>query len=443
MPRNDTQTTCNACSIEECVVAKESKTEKKAIRRLACKMCGRNFHAYCAGYENKTEKEFIEASDLFCCQKCNNFVNIVTENITFKFRDIIQNLTEQIKTSIDNINFKCTCDCNDNRNDLINKSVSNTLSNIMNYSTANMTETIQASNEPNENCPHNINESTFNKQDSTQTLPASHFSESQRKVDCLIQPSINESTNKTPAVIDKSSHITQKQPHILYLCSIEKDLSINDIKIILNDAGICLNDIEFFEPDGLFYRKRYLRLLSNQKVKLFKFKLAFEKCELIGTWFLRDSPPKHVQRHSETNYNIRTHATNEQTKYNQASYADKIQTKQHQDGNFNHIMPKPSGLLPTPVTLATQNTRNIQNQNKNYRNLQKQNFIQNKYQTNVNNQNKHQIHVNNQNKYQTHVNNQNEFQNQYMNQDKIQNPKFKSKELVSFLEQALQWVRRS
>ena len=196
-----------------------------------------------------------------------------------------------------------------------------------------------------------------------------------------------------------------------FLCSIESVLNLEDIKLILTDAQISMHDIILENAVGSFKNKKYVIVHSESPVKLFHFRLAFQKSQLNGEWFLNRTPPKQRNisqvplNHSENkkifnmnfaakkdnNGDSRTkhlssfssndqHKNNNKTKssFESHNYRDSntINCRQNQSSNGhvnvygfregpksnmyrNHYRGpdfKPS-LLPTPVTLPSESNR--------------------------------------------------------------------------------------
>ena len=96
--------------------------------------------------------------------------------------------------------------------------------------------------------------------------------------------------NKTTDV--SSPAFADNNNNTYFLCSIETSLTIDDITFILNDLSIDTQNIDFIEPEGNFRKKKIIKLVSSNRVSLFKFRLAFNKSSLNGTWFFNNSPPK-------------------------------------------------------------------------------------------------------------------------------------------------------
>ena len=116
---SNTQTNEEMCALSSCcLVVKEGKSGKKQVRKVDCKVCARSFHAYCCDYHGKTDKEFSEFCNMFCCRKCYNFIDAVTENITFKMDNIMKNIVNQIKEAVCNMKPQFTCACKNKTTEL-------------------------------------------------------------------------------------------------------------------------------------------------------------------------------------------------------------------------------------------------------------------------------------------------------------------------------------
>ena len=82
------------------------------------------------------------------------------------------------------------------------------------------------------------------------------------------------------------------------MCSVETSLSLDDVKLILTDYNLPINELQFEEPNGDFKKKRYFIISCNSSCNMFRFKTAFGNSTLFGTWFLNDKVPraKHLEK---------------------------------------------------------------------------------------------------------------------------------------------------
>jgi len=121
--------------------------------------------------------------------------------------------------------------------------------------------------------------------ENTDTLPTSKAIEKSDK-------SVPSKSNSSATVELAPTKDFAVQSNKLFLCSIERDLTIPDIRFILEDAGITISEVEFIEAKGNFKNKKFIEITSKNRVNLFKFRIAFNQSILKSTWFIRNSPPK-------------------------------------------------------------------------------------------------------------------------------------------------------
>ena len=155
---------------------------------------------------------------------------------------------------------------------------------------------------------------------------------------------------------------TNKQ-NLYFLCSIEKALTIDDVKFILTDSDICTEELTFIMPESSFKSKKFLIVESSNKVKLLKFTVAFSKSHLNGTWFIRSTPPKGGQRIENENSGF-TNGT-QQRKQN-ISYHNKKGTFSDQFKNASSVN-NLQNLLPLYNNNNKERQAHVQSNKMNFR----------------------------------------------------------------------------
>jgi len=209
------------------------------------------------------EEEFEEKTKMFACDKCNYFIERVSDIVTDKVSSAIGKLIERLETKIE----------------CLEKQTDNHLGD-----------------------GHSVDEEQLschspkinNSRESEVPTSNLHSDTVSAIIENTESPSVN--NNKPPTSTnqqeqqrkERNDNVTGK----VFLCSIEKNLSKSDIQFILEDAGIDMKDIEILEAEGNFKNKRYVEIKSNKQICLFKFKISFGQCNLNKTWFVRNSPPK-------------------------------------------------------------------------------------------------------------------------------------------------------
>jgi len=150
-----------------------------------------------------------------------------------------------------------------------------------------------------------------------------------------------------------------------FLCSIEKALTVDDVKLILSDACVPIENIQLMSPKGEFKNKKYLKVYSTSNVDLFNFRMAFQNSKLNGTWFLRMTPPKfHIVIDTSKQSNDHTNITQN---YSSNKTLHKPHTKNYNNNHTNkkHFLPhneietQHKGLLPTPPATKKLFTNNM------------------------------------------------------------------------------------
>jgi len=292
------------CSLSDnCHVVNEGKKQKRFIRLIDCRNCQRSFHTYCAGWQDKTEGQINEEVQLFVCDSCNNFLDAITERLGQKVSALLNSFRSEI-------------------HELLEKSLS---SNNIKH-TSNIIQP-SAENDKSINAP--LSNYSSNKNDTSDNICNSDTN--------------NNKSEQTPIHEDRTKAAVKK--HCYYLCSVETVLSVEDVKLILNDTGVNTEELEFNTPAGNFKSRKYLMITSSNTIKLFSFKLNFNKSSLNGTWFLRDTPPKNkiAEKHNnkEHSYTKRSTTRNENKHYSVKE-------------PFSHR----KGLLPTPLMTDSNNAQN-------------------------------------------------------------------------------------
>jgi len=235
------------------------------MRLIECRLCLKSWHAFCVGYQLMNANEFLDKSKTFVCNKCNFFIERVSDIVTDKLSAIIKSHFSELEAKLPIVNTE-------------NNTMKDQNSNII---------------------PPTL---TGEKLDDTNSESLNVTGKS------ITHSSDNETPTSQNIKSKTNSHSSTKQEENqikkLYLCSIEKDLSVSDIAFILMDAEIDINGININEVHGNFKNKKFVELDSIEKVKLFKFKLAFGKSSLHNTWFVRNTPPKapsNAERGDKTN----------------------------------------------------------------------------------------------------------------------------------------------
>jgi len=254
------------CSLDdECYVINENKKQKKYTRSIACRNCNRTFHAYCAGWEEKTDAQLNADKTLFVCNNCNTFLDLVAEKVSQKVSALFDVFRIEIKELI-------------NSNAQINNEISNSVDVKLSQANESVAEII-------------THHSTQRKSNANDIIDNKNNSNTAHE-----DMSINNGSSVHNATGLQSSSNKEKQLKNCFLCSIENELSIENVQFIvqfiLEDSNVSLENIQLNEVAGDFKNKRYIEVKSDNAVTIFKFKRQFYSSNLNGTWFVRSTPPK-------------------------------------------------------------------------------------------------------------------------------------------------------
>ena len=339
-----------------CQLVNINKPSKKQSRIAQCRMCAKQFHSLCIGYDNKSENDFNKSTKIFSCDSCFALVDLVSEQIFVKVSKLFHDFKENIVTTTNNNHCNCGARLSQlHTSNAIDASV---------YEDKDILYTMK----------HDIEQlkSQFDaKPNAEYTLPDEDNKQ-------MIINNNKASGNNTVSDSNASANCSQKRTKY-FLCSIETTLSIEDIEFILQDSKVDTTDIKLSEPLGNFTRKRYIEVSSENRTKLFKFKLAFTNSPLNGTWFINNVPPK--QRNTRFNFEWHpkqamhtqrkpTSPSYLQTKHDRYGQTQRLLPNQHikhypnkmnsenthyankytQNINTTDYIPKKNALLPTPTT---------------------------------------------------------------------------------------------
>jgi len=258
------------CSLlPNCNLPLESKKDKNCTRQIDCRICLKSWHAFCVGYDSLKEGEFNEKAKIFVCDKCNYFVNAVSDIVADKVFNKMNNLFAQLQASVANIptNLKSVL------SDEIHSTVNSTISTAKNKC---QSVTVEVDNNNDDDC---------DKSDKIVHV-TSDFCDDGNNDSNVVCKEVKHQNNIKTVKTD------QQNCGDIYICSIEKGLSINDISLILDDAGVHLSNIDLLEQKGDFKNKKFIKISSKENIDIFKFKMSFNRSKLNGTWFIRDTPPR-------------------------------------------------------------------------------------------------------------------------------------------------------
>ena len=89
----------------------------------------------------------------------------------------------------------------------------------------------------------------------------------------------------------------------LYMTSIEADLTLEEIRLILQDYDVILAGILLQEVKGNFTTKKYIKVSAQDPKCLSKLKISFNSSKVSSSWYLRDRPPLSPEQRANNNKN--------------------------------------------------------------------------------------------------------------------------------------------
>jgi len=270
-----------------------------------------------------SDNDFKAAKDVFTCNRCFNVVDTITNQLEERISKLfdsklllhssIKPLTRIASTQTDidtdtHTDTKTHTNTSQITDNVINLNITNEilpekLSNVKNIDTGNNTQTdidtdIHADTKTHTNTSQ-ITDTVINSKVTNEILPEKLSNV--KTIDTGNNITINtlNSVKDIEGNLGENSELPPNQEKPvdkckIYMCGIETSLSIKDIKIILEDYSIHINKISFSEQEGIFKKKKYILISSNENVDFFKFKTSLLNSPLKNTWFLRDMPPKRI-----------------------------------------------------------------------------------------------------------------------------------------------------
>jgi len=315
----------NQCTLApNCGLSNENKKDKNHTRLIECRICLKQWHSFCVGYQNMKEGEFNEQAKTFVCNKCHFFVNAVSDIVAEKVYNKINETFTQLQNKITDINSTLTKTLSEEIRASVDTLASKSHK-VKDLDTSIKLHTNNANNITVGNCKNDNSEIDYTDRQTDGQDENIEF----RQV--------------------KATRGETFQSNEMYLCSIEKGLSKSDILFILEDAKVHVSNIELIELEGDFKKKRFIKVFSKESIDLFKFKLSFNRSNLNGTWFIRATPPRSpIQRNNEKKHIIKnptatgklindtndaTEGHKEQTKPVFHKFENRRHTNEHQNTN--------------------------------------------------------------------------------------------------------------
>jgi len=299
------------CDDTKCLI--DSITNKCDKQTISCNspFCKRQFHIQCAGLKGKKVSNIY-----FLCTACNDYLvysNAPLQSKLEKLEGQFSELSSSITNQILQLEKQFSADV---------KELNDKITTVENHCSAN-----------------SLTVTELNKQlDSLCNKTESQFSELNARINSLENTDINDclhsnrqSNNAKTKTKSMSFSHENNEISKIFLCSIEVELSKDDVIKILELENISVENLTFEEQAGNFKRKYFLKVSATNVIDLFRFKTSLSQSNLSTTWFVRDSPPKSPKetfnvavknddhRHYERvphNSNIMKPASNRNIKFN-------------------------------------------------------------------------------------------------------------------------------
>jgi len=298
---------------ENCYFRKKVKQSEADLKDfISCHVpgCNRQFHVKCVGF-NKTTKEKYKYS--FVCTRCNNFLHtlrsIISEEISNQFNRM---------ANCDSTRPACSEQC-DTKSDMILKNHDDTKNGNSEAGTKDSTADTGKSDAATGNSMNSVSdngETLNNDNDTGRSVDDVCDSAEAENSDHVTVNSVDGANEIFGGVMDvagdcggstqdkeeKVSHLvlsTIKANNDLnitnsvkpfYLCHIEKELTLEDVKLILEDNKIKFDKLNMSEIEGDFTSRKYIKIIGSVKDN-FKFKLDLENSPLKSAWYHKMNPP--------------------------------------------------------------------------------------------------------------------------------------------------------
>jgi len=308
---------------ENCYFRKKGKQSEADLKDfISCHIpgCNRQFHVKCIGF-NKTTKEKYKYS--FVCTRCNNFLqtlrSIISEEISCQLNKMAK-YDSSMATCSETHAFIPNTHNDTVAENSVDSAGDSTGTEDRNVGTGNSVDDVDGSAR------------TGNSVDGVDDGEGTVNSDSANKstVDGVIgsakaENNVDGVSNNCGSVMGvtgghgglKESKESETVSHLVlstikadnvcnnansvkpfYLCHIEKELTLDDIKLILEDNNIKFDTLDMFEIEGDFTARKYIKIVGSVKNN-FKFKIDLENSPLKSTWYHKMNPP--VARKKTTN----------------------------------------------------------------------------------------------------------------------------------------------
>jgi len=306
---------------ENCLYSKLSESDKKNIIECHIPGCAKSFHSKCIGLEAKNSDERKRLKYSFVCIRCENFLltirSIISEEINVQLKNSTNTLSMATQT-IGTSPRDTYCQCGRIQEPGLTTSINTTDESggharesgltTSGQQTTESSGQIQASSlttSANEitaegSVTRGVSELDGPNDKGNHFLSNSNNSDYRDSIIANVSPpkqNVFISNTKKETYADKLKAKTPQNKTLddektdFYLCSIDYDLKISEVKSILECNKISTENIGFSDVNSNFRKKKYIKLCSSKTTK-FNFKMQLENSNISGTWFYRTTPPR-------------------------------------------------------------------------------------------------------------------------------------------------------
>lgn len=270
---------------------KLSLAEKEDIIQCHVVGCNSRFHYRCVS-DATSEPDRLEFLNCFACHRCKNYLDTITNivadqidrsltkievNISSIISPLLDAFHNNIKPTLVNVGSQTDYVIGHDTNEFIIDLDSNHNTDLHRDTNTYLTPEL----EPNKDVIFD-----------NLTAPCTNFSHETQGFDKL---------DKCPLSFNTIRTLPSKSSKEAFLCSIDKDFSLDDITTVLSLENVSCKNTILLNVDGNFKSKKYISLKWKNSVDFYVFEKDFNKSALKGKWFLTYKPPKHHDRSSKFN----------------------------------------------------------------------------------------------------------------------------------------------
>jgi len=284
---------------ESCYATKKGKiSEAESNDFIICHVpgCGREFHTKCIGF-TKAKKEKFKFS--FLCTRCDNFMATLRSIISEEVERTLRPIKGLYDSLVQPAESEPAIETNNKAAEVGPREETNSNATEGGPEDETNSETTEGGpGDKRNNEKNNANGSDTGGlaeavTDESGKVTGHDESENQGQCVTSIQTDSNavvekDKLNSDKVFINSSTKFddSKQSNKFSFLCHIEKELTLNDVKLILQDNNIRISNISFSEADCNFKSRKFVRLEGSPRDK-FHFKTDLQNSGLKHCWFLK------------------------------------------------------------------------------------------------------------------------------------------------------------